>query len=86
MSTLIVDDASYEMTREYREGAEAARASIPWSCNPHRDRSARHEQWSLGHCNEYAGVHVVDGVDVITYRGPSRIFRTIELVFSAQAA
>lgn len=54
---IILGDTQYTADRFYMEGVKAARQEIPWSCNPYRDGSMRHDQWNYGHENECAGEH-----------------------------
>lgn len=52
--TIVIDDSQYEVDSFYLEGVDAFQRSVPWACNPYRDRSRRYEQWDYGHTNESA--------------------------------
>lgn len=51
---LVLDDTQYEIDSFYLEGVAAFQQSIPWACNPYKDRSHRYSQWEYGHTNESA--------------------------------
>lgn len=42
-------DTLYEVTKALRDGARSAQGLIPYPCNPHREGSRAHEEWSDGH-------------------------------------
>jgi hypothetical protein len=62
---LLIGDTEYELSEAYIHGAKAFRANTPNNCNPHRYRSAIHDAWDYGHCNESAGEHFRFGQDVL---------------------
>lgn len=64
-NTLLIGDTEFEIDPFYSAGALAARHGVPWTANPHRAGSARHDQWSRGHENESEAAHCIAGVDVI---------------------
>ncbi len=63
---LIIGDTQYTLDSFYIQGALAMRNSVPYSANPYRSFSGRHDQWNYGHENENAGEHVRFGVDVLS--------------------
>lgn len=78
VNTIQIGDSAYEITDHYRAGAKALRNQTPFFCNPHRDGSRRHDDWSYGHDHEAAGFHVIDGEDVILAKNTGREFITPE--------
>lgn len=77
---LITGDTKYELTKAYIAGALAMRAMRPWTCNPHRNGTMAADDWDYGHVNESAGVHVKDGVDIITAEPTGAVFYVEEIV------
>lgn len=66
LNELVVGDTVYTMTKAYREGAQAMRDSVPFTCNPHRNtESQQYFDWDSGHTNEAAREHVRFGIDLL---------------------
>ncbi len=78
MNTLLIDDTEYPIDAAYVVGARAFRRHTPVNCNPHSTMSDRYSQWDAGHTHEAAGLHLVDGIDVIETGRVGRQFVTTE--------
>jgi hypothetical protein len=66
LNDLVVGDTVYTMTKAYREGAQAMRDSVPFTCNPYRNtNSQQYSDWDYGHTNEASGEHVRFGIDLL---------------------
>jgi hypothetical protein len=66
LNELVAGDSVYTMTKAYRDGAQAMRDSVPFTCNPYRNRdSQQYYDWDDGHTNEAAGEHVRFGTDML---------------------
>lgn len=74
VNTILIGDSVYEVTDQYKAGAKALRDQTPFHCNPHRDGSRRHDDWSYGHDHEAADFHMIDGEDVILAKNTGREF------------
>lgn len=72
---LLLGDSAYVMDNEYREGAQAMRRQVPWSANPYRRGSAKHDSWDLGHVNESAKAHIRFGRDLLAVPLQGETFR-----------
>lgn len=79
LNTLIVGDCEYLLTKAYRAGALAARSRTPHWSSPHRDSSQAGYDWGCGHDHECAGLHRIDGVDVIEAPARGQGYRIEEL-------
>lgn len=55
--SLLHGDTEFQLTPAYVAGAEAFRARIPYTANPHKEASPKHQEWDAGHENEGAGLH-----------------------------
>lgn len=64
-NTIQIGDVVYELDKDYRAGARAARADTPYHANPFSPHSYRYSQWSEGHTHEFDGLHRPGGLDVI---------------------
>lgn len=83
VNTLRVGDAEYALTREYREGALAARNRVAWACNPYRSLSEAATRWEQGHTHETEGLHRPNGLDVISAPRTGACFHAEESVHAA---
>lgn len=79
LNTLIIGDGEYVLTKAYRAGAMAARKETPHWSNPHRDGNQMAHDWGYGHDNECAGLHQIDGIDVIEAPATGREYRNDEI-------
>lgn len=66
VNQLKIHDDVFPVTRAYREGALAMRASRPCSTNPYRMHSQSHVDWENGHLHESAREHIRFGKDVLS--------------------
>jgi hypothetical protein len=71
---LIVNDVEYDLNKAYRAGALDLRKGVPWTCNPYKEGSVKHDQWSYGHINESEDLHMVNGVDFVLAKPEGLVF------------
>lgn len=79
VNQLLCSDTVYDLSEAYRSGARACRSETPFWSNPHGDGSQRHADWSAGHDNEAADLHLVDGIDVIEAAPVGKTFTATEM-------
>ncbi len=85
VNLLIIGDTQYSLDKPYREGAQAMRNSVPYSCNPYKHLSTAHEQWNYGHEHESVGFHRQNGQDILAHKRTGQVIH-VEFEMVPQAA
>jgi hypothetical protein len=78
MNTLFVDNMAIGLGDAYRDGARAKRLMKDVSSNPFPLSTPGYQDWTIGFANEERFLHVVDGIDVIEFKGCERSFTARE--------
>lgn len=71
---LRVGDDEIELDAAYIAGAYAARAGVGIDANPCEPFTVKSSNWARAHDNEHAGLHTVDGTDIIGVERDGKVF------------